>query len=516
MKVMRILETVENLTDRLAHWLEEHPAWFLSGFSVVYFVITIWLAAAKPFWFDELFTYYLARLPSVSDIWSALRQSADQQPPPFFLVTRASGTLLSDAQVAFRLPEMLGYWLASVCVFHWVRRRSSALYGAVALSSLLITGAYEYAYEARPYALVLGFCALCLLSWQAAADGRWRRLSLAGVALSIAAAISSSYYAVLIVPPLALAELVRTLYRKVVDWAMWISLAAGASVAFLYLPLVASNVRGFSRTNWASPYSTVVIDIYRQLLGDTMLALLALLVLAAVYLTFRRPRPSGQSSKLAAAPGPHEMTAAAGLLLLPFLLYIAGVLVTHMVTGRYALSAAIGFSLVLTFLVHRAARGNSVIGTALLLSCLAVFACGPALRGHFAARQQQHSLRILGVLLAGQPSHLPVVVDDPHKLLELAHYENPEIAARLFYMIEPESALRYQSVPYPATRWLKLRNWLPLRPERLALFRKTHQQFLLYVTGSPNGWVLPKLVADGATIQVAAVQGRHSLYLVND
>lgn len=72
-----------------------------------------------------------------------MRQSADQQPPPFFLVSRAAGALLSDAQVAFRLPEMLGYWLASVCVFHWVRRRSSALYGAVALSSLLVTGAYE-------------------------------------------------------------------------------------------------------------------------------------------------------------------------------------------------------------------------------------------------------------------------------------------------------------------------------------------------------------------------------------
>jgi hypothetical protein len=210
------------------------------------------------------------------------------------------------------------------------------------------------------------------------------------------------------------------------------------------------------------------------------------------------------------------MTAAVGLLLLPLLLYIAGVLVTHMVTARYALCAAIGFSLVLTFLVHRAARGNSVIGTALLLSCLGVFVCGSVLRGNLTTRQQQRSLRILRVLLAGQPGHLPVVVDDPHKSLELAHYESPQNAARLFYMVEPESALRYQSVPYPATRWLKLRNWLPIQPEKLAVFRKTHQQFLLYVTGSPNGWVLPKLAADGATIQVAAIQGGHSLYLVND
>jgi hypothetical protein len=41
----------------------------------------------------------------------------------------------------------------------------------------LITNAYPYAYEARPYGLLLGFCGLSLLCWQSAAEGQSRLLS---------------------------------------------------------------------------------------------------------------------------------------------------------------------------------------------------------------------------------------------------------------------------------------------------------------------------------------------------
>src|SRR6185295_14459378 len=99
-----------------------------------------------------------------------------------------------------------------------VSRRTSTLYGLLAAALTFATGALRYATEARPYGLVVGFCALALVCWQAAADDHCRKLSLTGVAVAVAAAISSSYYAVLILAPLGAGELVRSLTRRKIDW----------------------------------------------------------------------------------------------------------------------------------------------------------------------------------------------------------------------------------------------------------------------------------------------------------
>src|ERR1017187_2720902 len=71
---------------------------------------------------------------------------------------------------AIRFPELIGFLAASLCLFHFIRRRTNALYGLVGMLACGITGAYPFAYEARPYGLVLGFCGLALVCWQAATE----------------------------------------------------------------------------------------------------------------------------------------------------------------------------------------------------------------------------------------------------------------------------------------------------------------------------------------------------------
>ena len=44
----------------------------------------------KPMWNDELYTYYIARLPSMNDVWAAL-MSRGEQTPPFFYIADAPG-----------------------------------------------------------------------------------------------------------------------------------------------------------------------------------------------------------------------------------------------------------------------------------------------------------------------------------------------------------------------------------------------------------------------------------------
>ena len=50
----------------------------------------------------------------------------------------------------------------------------------------------RYAHEARPYALVLALAGIALVAWQAAAEGRRRRVALFSLGFALAAALCSS------------------------------------------------------------------------------------------------------------------------------------------------------------------------------------------------------------------------------------------------------------------------------------------------------------------------------------
>jgi hypothetical protein len=55
-------------------------------FSVLYFADIFLKASQKCFWFDELFTVYLCRLPDFKSTWTAVAHGADFNPPLFYLM----------------------------------------------------------------------------------------------------------------------------------------------------------------------------------------------------------------------------------------------------------------------------------------------------------------------------------------------------------------------------------------------------------------------------------------------
>ncbi len=63
---------------------------------------------------------------------------------------------LGDGLLATRLPSLVGFGLGCVCLGLFVRRRVGLAGGTVALLVPSVTAGYDYAYEARPYGLLLG------------------------------------------------------------------------------------------------------------------------------------------------------------------------------------------------------------------------------------------------------------------------------------------------------------------------------------------------------------------------
>ena len=203
-------------------------------------------------WNDELYTYYMARLPSMSDVWAALMSGGEQTPPFFYFTTRVSFHLFGVNNLSVRLPEILGFWAMLASLYVFVARRASSLAALCAAAFPLVTIAYLYAFEARAYGLLLGFGALALVSWQSVTLNRRRPLSLVCLAASVTAAVSTQYYGVLVLLPLALGEAVLSLKRRRLDVAVWAALAVAIVPLALHLPLIRAGA-AYSSAFWSQP-----------------------------------------------------------------------------------------------------------------------------------------------------------------------------------------------------------------------------------------------------------------------
>ena len=128
--------------------------------------------------------------------------------------------------------------------------------------------------------LVLGFSALALLSWQTAAMGgagagrrssAWRRVSLT---------LSSHYYGVFVLLPIALGEMVRTLERRRLDAPVWAALLV--SVAPLRGPGLSRSRCGLRRGVLVAAAVGGLPEFYSDLLAPALLPAAALLIVGSV------------------------------------------------------------------------------------------------------------------------------------------------------------------------------------------------------------------------------------------
>jgi 4-amino-4-deoxy-L-arabinose transferase-like glycosyltransferase len=462
--------------------------WLLGAFTVVYFAGTLWLARGKLFWFDELFTWHLARLPRLADLWAALASGTDLNPPLGYLATRWAQALFGAGPVATRLPAALGFWVLSVCLYRFVARRCGALGGGLALALPLASVVSAYAYEARPYGLVLGCCGGALVCWQEAAEARRRRLALCGLAGSLAAGVLCHYYAVLLLAPLAVGEAVRSWTRRRLDVPVWLALAAGVLPLGLLLPLLVP-AREFAATFWAKPRWGALEPAYLQMLGRVQWPLIAAAVLAVLV-----PGRIGNAPAPGPRPPAHEWAAALGLTALPALALLLGQLVTGVFVPRYALAALAGFGILLAFLACRVRTGRGAVAGILVAVLLVGFVAGEVRDGRRLARDREQLARTCALLQAQGDADLPVVVSDPLAFLQLTHYAPPALAARLVYLSDPDASLRHAGWDTSDRALRELRRWAALNVADYGPFRAAHSCFLVY---GRAGWLRPALEADG-------------------
>jgi hypothetical protein len=510
---MSLRVTLRRLRSALEQ-LEKHPAWLVGLSTAVYLGIVCVLASEKRFWNDELFTFYISRRPSLGDVWNALLTGADQLPPLFFVITRASTAVFGSGGLAFRLPEIFGFWLMGVSLFCFVRRRSSAAYGLVAMLFPMVTSAFNYAFEARPYGLVLGFCGLALLCWQAAAEGRPRVLSLAGLGLSLAGALSCHYYAALAFGPLIAGEAVRSVSRRRLDLGVWIAFGIGLVPLAIFLPLIKAAM-GYSHHFWAKPAWMSTVGFYEHLLAPAVFPLFAMAILPGISALvsparFRRTVEPANSIPI------HEIAAVAAFALLPVAAVIVAKTITGAFTDRYVLPAVIGVSVLLAWTLSHRVDHRPRLGLAIAALILGVFVSTGLRRSQSGLtwsvlQNQAATYQFLESQSAGK---IPVVIAAPDLFFELSHYAAGTRATKLTYLADIPLALEYTGTDTVERGLLELKNWAPLDVEDFHRFCSVQHEFFIYGYPGSYAWLVPELTRQGRRLVVKASNGDQLLFFV--
>jgi hypothetical protein len=335
-------------TDRLTALLTRYQSLFLTLATIAYFAETCYRAHRRMFWYDEIFTFYISRLPDVRSMWTACLHGADFNPPLFYLLTHWSQNLFGATELGTRMPEIVGFWIFCLCLYRFVTTRISAVAGFIALLYPLTTRAYWYAYEARPHGLVIGLFGIALICWQSLANGSRRRLPLlAGLAASLACASLCHGYAFLLFIALGLGELFRTLLNRRIDFGIWCALILAAIVEIaVALPLLHSVHSNIDPAAMAGMHNSLAKAW--DLAYTPGFAITLLLVFSAWAILPDSSRLSFTKDAMKPASlAPHEIAMLLAILSVPFFAIVAARLSHSPFFGRYSLILVLGVSAVI-------------------------------------------------------------------------------------------------------------------------------------------------------------------------
>jgi hypothetical protein len=482
--------------------------WAVALFTAVYLPLTLQRAWVKPLWEDELFTLALSR-PPLAEIWKALSTGADQHPFPFYALTHLMLATSLPVEAAVRLPQVVAGWVAAMAVFLYLARVLDSHYGLLGMFCLMSTAAWGYATEARGYELMVAGIALAFLAWQAVGR-RWG--AAAGLALALMTAVSSHYFALLAVIPLAIAEASRTRSRGEVRGRVWIAFLAAAVPVLLSFPLIQAS-RSYAGTFWGKPSFQGVSDSYLLLLGSSVFCLAPLVALGSWATVADEP---GSRRRIGKVPT-EEFVALAGLLALPVISVGVTMLVVGAFAARYMLPATLGLAMLAAIALHGLYRGRATLALAssFVLAASLLYVASMTISLDRQERERQQGLTAW--IEEGGDPRLPVLVAQPKAFLSLSRYAPAPLAGRLIFLGDTAQANYYMRQDTAERGFAALKRWFPPTILTYAELRSRDRRFLLLTDWGDFGirnWALSKLLDDRARIQLLGRNRDVQLFMV--
>jgi hypothetical protein len=472
-------------------------------------------ARTKPFWCDEVITVELAKQPTLSAIWNAVKHAADSHPPLFYVLERLAGSLPLNEHIAFRLPSILAFCCIVLCIFLFIRKaRGNAcavICAAIPLTSLLSD---PYAVEARGYSLMAGFAALAMVSYQRADKVAFCAL----MGISLAAAGASHYYAIFATIPFALAEFVLVARVRRLRFGVWLALLVGALPLVVFWPLLQNLKKYYGSHLMGNLSLDEAVKSYGWFfnLPASVGVGMAATALAAVLIYGLLRRRGSVADNLNEIPV-QEHILALGFLILPVVMYLAIRVLHGEFSSRYLLLTALGFPLAASYVLPVLDRRLLVLFSVLLLATLcAQEAVFWRFQLHSLGKKTSPAEGVEQLVKAAGFEDLPVVVSDPIAYLQLVYYASPAAGHRLIFLSDVPGAILYAGSDSADKCLLALRPYLPLQVYDFTEFARNHPEFLVYSDSKPKwDWWPTRLLHDGYTLNLVAINEGNRIYVVN-
>ena len=325
--------------------------------AAFYFATSIYVAAHRVFWFDELFTIHIARLPDVKAIWTALGHGADSLPPTYYMVVRLFGNLFGNSEVAARLPSALAFVVGLLLIFDCARRMTSGLYGLIAFSVATCSFLPYYGYEARSYAIYFMLSALALWVWFCTRDEKKSSAILFGVVLCLG--VTMHYYFVLCLVPYAIWEVLRGKRGQLASSKLIAGFVGAVIPAVLLSPIILSFSHKFSTGFWNRPSFGELRAIFSQLFPDGLF----LLVLIVIWIVLS----DSDNKNVALQPMQHGEAIGWLFLCIPLVGFLLAEWKTNAFYSRYFISVLPGVAVAFAYWVWRHFRNVSMVSAGIFL-----------------------------------------------------------------------------------------------------------------------------------------------------
>jgi Dolichyl-phosphate-mannose-protein mannosyltransferase len=448
----------------------EAGALFLA--AALYFTVSCSIAQIRLLWFDEISTRQVALLGSWSRIVAALNHLMDQQPPFFHLLTFQVRNIGGE-EIGLRLPAILGFTCAGISLYLIARRWFSPGYAmAAALTpAILFFGALGM--EARPYGLVLGCASAALLGWTY--RDRWPAAGRVGYLAGILAAGSAHYYGFIIAAPFGIAA-AWTLWRTR-RFDFWTTLGCFCAVLpnLWNLALIRQSIGIYKNGAWNVPgWRALSTSLWGGCIAvlSVVFVAYAVLLLRAKDSSLRQPSPPGES-----------IACWIGFTALPVFVTLIAKVASGLFMLRYASMFALGYALLLVYLLAACAKGSRLVGYAAGCGALLAFGCVAAWNAQDFATKRELLAASCDELVAmfDQPEYRTssLLMGDPHAALQMALYCGDDLRKRIVYGADSDQQLAYIGSNNDTKCMLGLRANSPIAIIPLEEFLRAQQHELL-------------------------------------
>jgi hypothetical protein len=480
-------------------FLERHSAVLFSIIVLSFLPLVIIQSRSKLLWHDELFTYYIAQAPNLSTLLEQTR-TLDLNPPLSYLFVRALFHVFPASATVCRIPSMVGFVLCMGCVYWLLRRKLGALWGIIGVLFLATGDAFPYAFEARPYGLMLGFVSLAFVGWQKATNDAKSPLGLFLLVLGGFGALLSHVFAIFAWMILILAELVRVTTCRRLNWHVLLALLIPLIAVVTYVPLITNHAVSYYPVAFLPKPQTMVV-YYIVILVQSAFALMCVTIVTQIVAAQPRLKPRGKLPVSAA-----ELFALLGFFAVPAILMLYLMHVHGAFFFCYGIVANFAVATLIPVFLAWFTRANRSVAwiTALALflwSLLPAHIVIPALHpGRLSLSIRKPGACEACVLANRIAPALPFVDASGLTYIEMDSREDTGFLSRVYYLTDPSASVRYAHANI-FERMQAAKDTFPIRAnvEQYSIFVRQHPTFLVFGTYDyPEDWLLRKLQADGA------------------